>query len=386
MTNPRPTASLKLSKRLLFAFITTLVFLVGVEGLARVGSYVAYGFNPYYLVYGFKAWKTDDGHSEKFEGYFKFPPNKAILFNTPEPCQINNLGFRGKDFDPVKPAGTFRILCLGESSTFGYKDRDAYTYPAILQRLLDERDPDMKIEVINCGIPHANSDNILAMFRHELVSYDPDLVTYYAGYNDASFLRDENLLQMVQRKLDEYSAAYAGMRQLISKLGGHMHHRWMRYLPQTARETIDRQLKLHLRRTGSNLRSLIAAVQDRGIPIVLIKQPMTVIGDPRKEAIAAGQAFTYDHEYQLIASDLEENGAIPGRHVPLYIHHRLMGLVVELAKEHRLPLVDNVALIDARPEGLVTQVHLSEEANGHLAEAIYSTVSPLIIRRTAHTP
>ena len=32
---------------------------------------------------------------------------------------VNPLGFRGKDFEKKKPAGTYRIVCIGGSTTFG---------------------------------------------------------------------------------------------------------------------------------------------------------------------------------------------------------------------------------------------------------------------------
>ena len=37
----------------------------------------------------------------------------------PARIRINNLGFRGRDLSERKPPGTFRILCLGDSYTFG---------------------------------------------------------------------------------------------------------------------------------------------------------------------------------------------------------------------------------------------------------------------------
>ncbi len=55
-----------------------------------------------------------------------------------------------------------------------------------------------------------------------------------------------------------------------------------------------------------------------------------------------------------------------------------MDMVEELSREYQLTLVDNVALIDAHPEGLLTRVHLSEEANGRLARAILEASRSLI--------
>jgi len=358
-----------------FAF-TLLLFMfvsLGLEVAARVGSFVYYGFNPYYLVYGFKAWKTDDGHSVKYRGYFKFPADSVIKFGTPEPARINNHGFRGEDFDAAKPPGTFRIVCLGASSTFGYRNVDAGTYPAILQRIIRAKRPDLKVEVLNCGIPHMNTDHIVAMFRHEVLDYQPDVVTFYEGYNDATWPLDATQLERFQSWMDEYSAAYAAVRKGISALGGRLHGRWSKYLPKIDASTVKKQLELHRGMTDANLSSLLQLASEKGIHPVLIKQALR-----RPEDLDKSPPPTYQAAYDSIRRELEENGAISGSDMAMYIHFDLMRLVEELASRFQAALVDNIAMVDDHPEGLLTQVHLSQEANARLAEAIYAAVEPLL--------
>ena len=41
-------------------------------------------------------------------------------------------------------------------------------------------------EVVNVGLPWIRSDEILALTRAEILGYEPDLITLYAGFNDAS--------------------------------------------------------------------------------------------------------------------------------------------------------------------------------------------------------
>src|SRR5438045_8089957 len=48
----------------------------------------------------------------------------------------NRWGMRGRDVSQQKPAGTKRILILGDSYTFGLYVNDDETYPAVLERLL----------------------------------------------------------------------------------------------------------------------------------------------------------------------------------------------------------------------------------------------------------
>jgi lysophospholipase L1-like esterase len=79
-----------------------------------------------------------------------------------------------------------------------------------------------------------------------------------------------------------------------------------------------------------------------------------------------------------VAAELKSKGAIGGLDATIYIHHALLDVLEQLAQEWKIPLVDNVALVDAHPESLVTQVHLNEEANARLAEAMYAAIEPMV--------
>src|SRR5947207_2260759 len=111
--------------------MTLLILFVGLETFIRVGAYFLYNRSPYFLFYGFREAAADDnpeGHNVAFSGYAKFPPNRLLhqygMFAEPTPIHINSHGLRGQEFDAAKSAEVFRIVCLGESSTFGFFDRD----------------------------------------------------------------------------------------------------------------------------------------------------------------------------------------------------------------------------------------------------------------------
>jgi hypothetical protein len=60
------------------------------------------------------------------------------------------------------------------------------------------------------------------------------------------------------------------------------------------------------------------------------------------------------------------------------IHHRLIAELDALGRERKLPVVDNIAIVDQDRTRLTTWVHLTEEANGLLARALHDAVVPLI--------
>ena len=98
---------------------------------------------------------------------------------------INSLGFRGSEFSEIKSPDTYRIFMVGGSTMFGAgATSDETTIPGYLQNLLNEKDFEFNIEVINSGIQGADSDSELKLIKQKLVHYHPDLVIVYDGWND----------------------------------------------------------------------------------------------------------------------------------------------------------------------------------------------------------
>lgn len=90
---------------------------------------------------------------------------------------------RGESFRYQKLPNTFRIFCLGESSTAGWPYQFNATFPSLLHDRLALLFPDRDIEVINVGISAISSYSVLD-FVHELVQYEPDLFLMYLGHNE----------------------------------------------------------------------------------------------------------------------------------------------------------------------------------------------------------
>ncbi len=94
---------------------------------------------------------------------------------------INEAGFHQKDTVPVeRTPGRLRLICLGESTTFG--NDVVSNYPAYLRGILSAAG--QRAEVINAGVPGWVSDQIALRAEHQLAAYKPDVVILYAGWND----------------------------------------------------------------------------------------------------------------------------------------------------------------------------------------------------------
>jgi lysophospholipase L1-like esterase len=369
------------------ALVTTLL-LVFAEGMVRVSAFLWSDYGAYYFSYGFGSlngklgispWSTHTG------GYYKFPPNyqlKGAAGQAAEVASINSLGFRGPEFHPDKPKGTFRIVCLGGSSTFGYHNGDGGTYPVLLEKSLKQTSGNANIEVINAGFPYYNSASVLALLREEVSRYDPDVITLYSAFNDAAWPLKVNSFSRVLFWIQEHSAVYLVVKEifhtdsfyfkLISKVIRITRPKSVNYEP--FKIEID-EVALRFR---ENVKSIIKFAKENGIAVVLIKQPMTA-QDRR-----SGSPISYEQEYQAVMEQFRANAFLLPNQLLLIKHHRLIEELEKIAKEEGVLVIDNIAIVDQHQGGLASWVHLTEDANFRLAEALKAALEPYIKSRRAH--
>ena len=374
-------------KKLLFSVVVCLGFAVLVEALVRIGFFVGDRFSPYYLTFGFVP--DIERHSNERTGYTTFQPNSVYRYKSARDVtikmHINSDGFRDpEDFIKPKPQGTFRVIALGESSTFGLANSDENTYPAILERRLQERMPDWKVEVYNLGIPHFRSNHILAAARAELRSLEPDIVTLYAGYNNAMVLPTASQPGGLYRAKDwfkHHSVTYRAMHPYIAtsyqKISG-MLKRDIVGLPHlglpvelpAARVTQRRaEARAEYRR---DLDSIVAVVRATGAVLVPVTQTFTLTRLPG--ARLPGPYRPYLEEVAHVDSLLTASGSIPAPYTTLLVHRDILEEFREAATRHHLPLVDGVGALDREREIVMASfVHLTDEGNQRLAAAIEST-------------
>ncbi|MGB0581860.1 MAG: SGNH/GDSL hydrolase family protein [Limisphaerales bacterium] len=83
-----------------------------------------------------------------------------------------------------KPAGTYRILCLGASTTDQPTQSTEDTWSGVLETGLKSDDPKRPIEVAALGRGGWKSIELLHWSRHNLNSCKPDMVIFLLGIND----------------------------------------------------------------------------------------------------------------------------------------------------------------------------------------------------------
>lgn len=107
---------------------------------------------------------------------------------------INTHGFRGEEISKEKSNNEFRIFVIGGSTAYGYgATSDETTIPGYLQKKFDDMNLDFNVEVINAGLPAADSFIETFYIKNKLLEFEPDLFIIYDGWNDlAHNVRDEN--------------------------------------------------------------------------------------------------------------------------------------------------------------------------------------------------
>jgi lysophospholipase L1-like esterase len=106
---------------------------------------------------------------------------------------IDALGFRGTEVAVAKSPGTSRVVCLGDSTTFGSWRQGAYdvrydtSYPAELARRFDA-DPGPRVEVVNAGVMGYTVAHVLRLFVTRVARLAPDVVVVRIGNNDHALL------------------------------------------------------------------------------------------------------------------------------------------------------------------------------------------------------
>jgi len=151
-------------KQAVFLLLIFLVFLILLEGALR-------------LVKLPPTLRQDEGMIKRVDNAInmKYTPNWQG-YSAGVKVRINSAGWRGKEFTPQKPAGTVRIIGVGDSYTFGKAIEEEDTYLVQLENLLNQ-EGGKQVESINTGHDGTNTFQEFRYFKErDMLSLNPDVV------------------------------------------------------------------------------------------------------------------------------------------------------------------------------------------------------------------
>jgi lysophospholipase L1-like esterase len=207
--SPNPRLRIPLGRRLLYVFVIYLVFvliLLAVEVGTRLTMPHVSSLDLFVVTRQQKAQVADEKQSGIFEGdpllLWRLKPNLNHVVWDFTVLSTNAAHLRSEQSSrqlEAKQPGAIRIVCLGDSVTFGFRvpvvwpdkpteyDHGWLPYPMLLQKTLREANPDRDIEVVTMAVPGYTSHQGLAWLRRDIDRLKPDLLTVSFGWNDASF-------------------------------------------------------------------------------------------------------------------------------------------------------------------------------------------------------
>jgi len=304
---------------------------------------------------------------------------------------INSLGYVGKEFTTAKDPGTFRIVCVGGSTTFCTDvSSDEYTWPAQLERAFSEIScPGAKrVEVINAGVPGYHTWHT-RLRLDELEELNPDLYLFMDGFNDvnaSSAVKDSALDDLEQKKL--LTALVGGDGDILTRVRGiarksRAYQVASRYVLRINEEYPSQGLDSKIRtfNTEDNEKYSIKYLQHKNRKVILLNHPWIVRGtDP---------ARSHDEELRLLPGiSLARKGAIKP-----YIWGReyVRALNSRLSKELGVDLIDPQPTIDRAIDSkkdIYTifnrdSVHLTDYGNSIFAQEVFNNLLVLPNVRSA---
>jgi lysophospholipase L1-like esterase len=257
------------------SILGTVALLLAAETTVRI-KYALFHKDPAYLVMGILPAKTRGTPRPAADAPGPAGPIKiAIGRGTTQwnDCaqrdiyyRVNRAGGRGPEWVAEKPAGSIRILAIGESSTFGSANAEDHTWPALLGNAL--RSEGLTVDMLNFGIPGQRIKGMIKLLPAVLDKYRPDVVAHYAGFNETwvdaeapAFLRFLNYRSMLYTYIYEkmYFRAEASPQRLV---------------PDT--RTYERDFT-----------TLVQIARDRGARVVVIQQAVAGGATAREGAACA---------------------------------------------------------------------------------------------------
>ena len=435
-------------KKLLFSVVTIVVMFAAVEMMLTLAGVrpVLYDEDPYV------------GFSSNIPLFVEQtgPDGKPVMVTAKNKLPLFNL----QRFVRNKPAGTYRILCVGGSTTFGRPYDDMTSFCGWLRAMLPEADPARKWELINAGGVSYASYRVAALMA-ELVRYEPDMFIIYSGHNEflerrtygriintpaavrglGAVMSRTRTYALVQRTI-KVAAARPGKTGpkraylpgevktiLENSLGPEEYHRdgeLRRQVFDHYRYNLSRMIdiarsvgaKVILVTPASNLRhcwpfksehsDALGAAERENFQALYQRASKAYAAGQWDEALTAiGRAITVDdhyaHAHYLRGRVLWEldrydqakaafERAMDEDICPLRAPKAILDIVMEVAEEQNVPVVDFVEMVERQSEHgtpgeklFLDHVHPTIEGNRQLALSLLETMSGSRIVQLAST-
>jgi lysophospholipase L1-like esterase len=281
------------------------------------------------------------------------PNTETTLFESR--IRVNSKGFRGREI-PEEKGDAYRIVALGESTTFGLTlRREDRPWPEVLEQLIQERlKPRRPVQVINAGVPGVNLANNLNRLPVDILPLKPDLILSYHGRNG-------------------FYTLYQGLPPTNGRPPPLYNQR-----PLTLLADFEYQMKIRCYRSQYSARSeprptyvfspmesqyargyeqLIEAARTNGIRLALATYSMAIHEQSPRDVVEFYRIGETEAEWMVKANQAHN------------------GIVRQLVRENpELGLVDTCPALDGQWGYYIDMVHFTQEGRNLLAETFFNCI------------
>ena len=298
-TIPINTPPHKLTPKRRLAYITIIYLgFLAILGAVEIGTRLTMAhvssLDLFVVASQQKAQVADAKHSGIFEGdpllLWRLKPNLdhavwdfTVLSTNADHLRAEHVG---ETIEPKRP-GAVRIVCLGDSVTFGYRvptvwpdkpteyDPEWLPYPMLLEKQLRAANPDRSIDVITMAVPGYTSHQGLAWLRRDIDRLQPDLLIVSFGWNDAS------LSDVPDREAIRTNWYAVAVRWLIDRSQAFAHAtRWLRAREanhqdqaQKTRTAVRLTARVSQQEYLNNLLAIESLARQRGASVIVMAAP-----------------------------------------------------------------------------------------------------------------
>lgn len=301
MVASKSASRIPLKRRLIYLLIIYVLFigvLVAVELVVRITMPHVSSLDLFVNTVQQKAQVANEGQSGIFEGdplllwrlrpnlndvYWDFTPvstnSHHVRISPPDP-KVSSLYLRANQELTRKAPGTIRIVCLGDSVTFGYRvppvwperpteyDPSWLPYPMLLEKHLREANPGRDIEVITMAVPGYTSHQGLAWLKRDIDWLKPDLLTVSFGWNDAS------KSDVPDRESVRVNWSAVAVRWMIDHSQAFAHAtKWLRSPGNATTARRNPVSRVSEREYVENMSGIVSLARERGAGVIVIAAP-----------------------------------------------------------------------------------------------------------------
>ena len=286
------------------------------------------------------------------------PSSHAIIYGVP--VSINSKGFRGREI-PDEKGNTYRIVALGESTTFGTTlTASDKPWTEFLEQIIQEKlKPQRPVQVINAGVPSYNLEHNLYRLPIDILPLKPDMIISYHGLNGFHLLNNA-----LPRFYGHIPPAY---KQRPLKLLADCEYRLKMMLYSRKQVSV---LELHPPTFSNALQTKFASDYEQMIQITQTNHVRLVL---------ANYSMAVNDRSDVDVVEFYRGGGWPSVHylIRANIAHSL--IIKQLAQQHpEVCFVDTHPRLDGEHDKFIDLVHFNENGERQLAETIFAGIRKVV--------